>query len=877
MSSNKERVLVVDDEPQILLALEDLLSDQFDILKSTSGEQALRMVASTTDIAVVISDQRMPSMTGDELLCRLKESCPATGILLTGFADVGAVARAVNSARVFAYVTKPWNSEDLRLKIQRAVEHFRLSCDLASERQLLHDLMDNVPDAIYLKDSELRFQRVNRAFAQILGGDVESYVGKRLMDITEQQDLAARVESEELNLIASGESSLDSLQPFGTNGTQRWFSISKTPFRSYDGSTQGLIGIARDITDRRRQEQRIARLTRVYAVTSGINAAIVLIHDPKMLFAESCRIAVETGGFGVAAVLSVERQGTKLRLLSVYPGDSPVVREASPGLDSHDFSDSSVLQQLVYTRAPVILNNLDDLPDSALKATLVEHGLHSVALFPLIVDGTLLNVFALASDRERHFDVEEVKLLRELADNLSYALSHIEKTRRLEFLAYHDELTGLPNRTLLLDRLTQQIASARRNEAKLAVLVLDIARLRQVNETLGHSGGDTLLLQIARRLQDVLPKQVTLARMEGSAFAVLLPEVSDESTAAVLVQSTILQASRDSFTVNDTELRIAFRVGIALFPADSDQADSLLGKAENALKNAKARAQSYMFYAPSMNERVAEKLSLETKLRRAIELEEFVLHYQPKVDLKTGDVVGLEALIRWRDPESGLVAPGRFIPILEETGMILEVGRWALREASSQYHEWLSMGYTPPRIAVNVSAVQLAAPDFLETLFAVLDASGSQSGGVDLEITESVFVENLVDSVDKLQAARQRGLQVAIDDFGTGYSSLGYLTRLPVDSLKIDRSFIVGMADDPQEMAIVTTIISLAHSMDLKVIAEGVETAAQARLLRLIKCNELQGYLFSKPKPAEEIPAILTRKLEIAGSFKVSIGPTRAG
>jgi EAL domain-containing protein (putative c-di-GMP-specific phosphodiesterase class I) len=265
---------------------------------------------------------------------------------------------------------------------------------------------------------------------------------------------------------------------------------------------------------------------------------------------------------------------------------------------------------------------------------------------------------------------------------------------------------------------------------------------------------------------------------------------------------------------------------------------------------------------------VAEQLALETKLRRAVESDEFLLHYQPKVDLKSGSVVGLEALIRWNDPTSGLVPPGKFIPVLEETGLIRVVGSWVLERAAAQYHAWKLAGLSPPRIAVNVSALQLASRDFANTLARTLERYPDASAGIDLEITESVFVDDLTGSIEKLAFARERGIAVAIDDFGTGYSSLGYLGRLPIDALKIDRSFVVRMADDPQSTTIVTTIISLAHSLDLKVVAEGVETPHQAQLLRLLKCDQAQGYLVSCPVPAEEVIELFE------GRFNMSEPPT---
>jgi EAL domain-containing protein (putative c-di-GMP-specific phosphodiesterase class I) len=264
-----------------------------------------------------------------------------------------------------------------------------------------------------------------------------------------------------------------------------------------------------------------------------------------------------------------------------------------------------------------------------------------------------------------------------------------------------------------------------------------------------------------------------------------------------------------------------------------------------------------------MNGQVAEKLRLETKLRRALANEEFLLYYQPKVELKTGLIKGVEALIRWRDPDVGLVPPGKFIPLLEETELILPVGRWVIERAAKQYREWLGQGLTAPRIAVNVSALQLAQRDFVSSLDSTLAAYPEATAGLDIELTESVLMDDLSGNIEKLRAVKSRGLQVSIDDFGTGYSSLGYLSRLPLDALKVDRSFIDNMAEDPQQMSIVTAIISLAHSIDLKVIAEGVETAQQAQLLRLLRCDQIQGYLVARPEPAETVAKLLSGPVQI--------------
>ena len=859
----KERVLLVDDEPQVLVALEDLLSDDFVVLKADSAERALRLVETEEEVSVVVTDQRMPRMSGDELLAKLDGISDATRMLVTGFADLTAVIRAVNEGRIFAYVAKPWEPDDFRLKVQRAADHFRLAQELAHERRLLRDLMDSTPDGIYFKDAELRFLRANRPLLERLGSDPLSIVGKRLSELLHVDSDVEAAEREERSLVEGGQPVGEVTRPQKREGIQRWFSESKAPVRNAGGEVVGIVGISRDVTERKLSEARIARLTNVQALMGSINAAIVRTEDRETLLAECCRIAVEVGGLAHAGFLEVNQNAELTRMSTWSPVDAPALLEIAA-----DLVASTPLSPWVATvleqKRPVIANDVATATQLRYQKLLLDNDLHSLALFPLQRAGRVELLFGMSSKQPGFFDSEEVKLLSDVVNNISLALDHIGKTKRLNFLAYHDGLTGLPNRDLFLDRVSQQLAVGVRDGKKAAVLVVDLGRFRQINETLGRQRGDNLLVQVAERLQGVAGNVGTLARLFGNTFAVLVAPAESGSFVGLLVENEVLEALRESFMIDGTEVLASARVGIALSPADGDTAEALLGNAEAALKKAKASGQPFVFYAPMMNARVSEQLALEMKLRRAVERDEFLLHYQPKVDLKTGAMVGLEALIRWRDPDSGLVPPGKFIPLLEETGLIREVGRWVLERAALQYRTWLSAGLAPPRIAVNVSALQLASHDFVQRLERVLMHYPPGTAGIDLEITESVFVDDLDGSIAKLQAARDLGLKVAMDDFGTGYSSLSSLGRLPLDSLKVDRSFVLRMTEDPQSTSIVTTIISLAHALDLTVVAEGVETAEQARLLRLLKCEQAQGYLIARPAPAEEVVRLLGTQFNLS-------------
>jgi diguanylate cyclase (GGDEF)-like protein len=378
-----------------------------------------------------------------------------------------------------------------------------------------------------------------------------------------------------------------------------------------------------------------------------------------------------------------------------------------------------------------------------------------------------------------------------------------------------------------------------------------------VNETFGRQAGDRVLRELAQRLRAHSPEPLNLARVSPDSFALVLTGTRDAADIATTLEHCLGGALAAPFLIDGKEIRIAMTTGVAVFPPDGDDADVLFHNAEAALKRAKRTGDRILFYRAEMNARVAETLILENRLRRAIEEEQFLLHYQPKISAASGRITGLEALIRWQDPVAGLVPPGKFIPVLEETGMILDVGTWTIRKALIESRNWRLTHGGPLRIAVNVSAIQLRQRDFVDTVKRSIDGLGIAAAHLDLELTESMIMEDIEENVQKLQAVRDMGVNVAVDDFGTGYSSLAYLAKLPVNALKIDRTFVDTMAHNPHSMTLVSTIISLAHALDLKVIAEGVESEEQAKLLRLLKCDELQGYLISKPLAPGEIQDFL--------------------
>jgi diguanylate cyclase (GGDEF)-like protein len=607
-------------------------------------------------------------------------------------------------------------------------------------------------------------------------------------------------------------------------------------------------------TDIERQSQQVRRANRTLLMLSGINALIVRVRDRDELFRAACRIAVEEGDFALAWLGLVDRGTKALRMVASHGGDPLFFPQLERLLKENLLSGRGAVARAIATLQPAISNDMAADPDVVLKDSALNGGARSLAILPLVVAGEAVGVLSLNARARGFFDAEEIKLLTELAGDIAFAIDHIAKRERLDFLASYDELTGIANRSLYLERLTGLLATPGNEARKLAVLVVDIERFRSINETLGRRGGDELLKQFTERTRRHMIDPDWLARIGGDQFASIVPDMAGQGAVPHLEErmSEILSAP---FALDGLEVRVSVKVGISLYPDDGTDAATLLSNAEAALKKAKAVGEQYLFYAPEMTARVAANLTLENQLRQALEQEEFVLHYQPKVRLATGKVTSAEALIRWNDPRTGLVPPGQFIPILEETRLILEVGRWALHRAIADYLRWRAAGLPAVRIAVNVSPLQLRSRGFAAEIGQVVGIHENAAAGLELEITESVIMQDIQHNIECLEAIRALGVTVAIDDFGTGFSSLAYLSKLPVDTLKIDRSFVVDMTTGPSGMALVSTVIKLAHSLKLKVVAEGVETEEQSRLLRLLNCNEMQGFLFSRPVPAAEFEA----------------------
>jgi diguanylate cyclase (GGDEF)-like protein/PAS domain S-box-containing protein len=453
---------------------------------------------------------------------------------------------------------------------------------------------------------------------------------------------------------------------------------------------------------------------------------------------------------------------------------------------------------------------------------------------------------------------------RDLSESARKDSAARDMALQMAHAAQHDFLTDLPNRMLLNERISYAITFAQRDKKHVGVLFLNLDGFKHINDSLGHPTGDKLLQSIAARLLNCVDGSDTVSRQGGDEFVVLLSAVKRVEDVAVTARK-ILAAVEEAHSIGGNDLHISTSIGISVYPEDGRDAETLIKNADTAMYQAKDKGSlNYQFFTPAMTARAVERQSIEESLRRALAQHEFTLHYQPQVNLKTGAITGAEALIRWTDPVRGPLSPAQFIPVAEDSGLILPIGNWALRHACRQVRAWADAGLPAMTVAVNVSGLEFRNETFLQGVFAVLDETGLDPRNLELELTESVLMTRAESTASILRALREKGIKMAIDDFGTGYSSLSYLTKFPVDALKIDQSFVRQLGRSDDDTTIVTAIIAMARSLKLRVIAEGVETLKELKFLRAHHCDEVQGYYFSKPVPAEQFANLLKTGIQKA-------------
>ncbi|MCA1457424.1 EAL domain-containing protein [Bradyrhizobium sp. BRP22] len=617
--------------------------------------------------------------------------------------------------------------------------------------------------------------------------------------------------------------------------------------------------------EKARTEDQKERLTRMFAALSATNEAIMRAKSRTELFHLVCEAAVVGGNFTSTAI-ALER-----------PGDDYLENVASAGPDRERafnvrlsinaaHPEGRSLTGIAFrTRKPCISNDyLGDFgASSPFYQVLRDAGTRSGAAFPLLKHGKPIGAIIFLSSEIGAFSPELIGLLRRLAENVSFALENFdradEKARadeRIEYLASHDGLTRLPNRETFNELLRHAIEVASRHQRQFALLFIDLDRFKVINDSLGHDAGDLLLVKIADRLRGTLRSSDVIARLGGDEFVVILEET--ERADVETIAESLLSALSQPLQLSGHECHTTASIGIAMYPADGSDAKTLTKNADMAMYLAKEDGKNgFRFHSKEIKAQSIERLTLENALRRALERDQFSLHYQPKIDIASGQITGVEALLRWTHPDLGQIAPAQFIPLAEEIGLIVPIGRWVLNEACAQNIAWQRRGLRPVTMAVNLSPRQFADEHLLQDVDEALRSSGMSPALLQLEVTESVVMRNVPRAVRVLDAIQSRGIRLAIDDFGTGYSSMSLMKQFPIDTIKIDRSFVRDLARDSEDQAIAQAIISMGKALGMTVIAEGVETTEQERFLRDHGCDEMQGYLLSKPLPPRELAELL--------------------
>lgn len=631
------------------------------------------------------------------------------------------------------------------------------------------------------------------------------------------------------------------------SGEYRWFRARGDAERDLSQRATRTAGSFTDVTDRKLAEAVISR----HAMQQELIAELgqMALKNPSTAELWNHAIIVITRGLPAdfCRLLCADPDGKSLNLIAASGWDEDWSQRRS-----YDAVEETEDRFIVGVREAVIIDDFESNTRYKPSAMLRAHSVRSGAEMLICGSQDAHGVLGIYSREPEKFALDNLNFLRGIANILASSMDRSLTDERLTYLAQFDSLTGLPNRSMFLDRLWHTIAEAEIERSHTAVVFIDLDGFKLVNDTLGHGAGDQLLLQVAQRLLQHSRPTDNVGRMGGDEFTVALPHLAYPATAGAIVLK-ILAALSAPFDLSGQHVYISASAGISVYPKDGTEPDTLMKNADTAMYKAKQSGKNMLlYYEPEMQESATRRLSMETELRGALERREFKVHYQPKVSIRTGEISGFEALLRWQHPDRGLVPPTEFISILEDTGLIVPVGEWVLATVCQQLNEWQADGLPLHPIAVNLSARQFAQADLQTVIPRVLGAAGIAPGMIELELTESLLMVDSEAATKILNGFQKLGIRISVDDFGTGYSSLAYLKRFPLDSLKIDRAFIRDVTTDADGATIVLAIINLAHSLKLKVIAEGVETEAQFAFLRKHDCDEMQGYYFAKPQPAED-------------------------
>ena len=634
----------------------------------------------------------------------------------------------------------------------------------------------------------------------------------------------------------------------------------------WDWLAQTQQGLARLDQERNEAVERIQRISRLYSALSQCNQAIVRSHSEAELFERICRDVVSYGGMAMAWIGIIDQEHGRINVAASFGGGIEYLEQLEVSLDPNTPEGRGPIGLSYQSGLPYWCQDYQHAPETAYwHAHGVRYGWSSSAAIPLRRGGEIIGFFAPYSSDRNAFDPEVRELLMEMTLDIEFALKNFDREavrqqadQQVQYLAHYDVLTGLPNRSQLHERARHLLEQARISRSSMALMMLDLDHFKDINDSLGHTVGDALLSELALRLTSCLRETDLVARLGGDEFIFVLPNAG--SSEASDVARKLLELTGQAYTVGAHDLKVSASIGIAMYPDDGADVETLLQRADAAMYQVKrAGRHDFRFFTAAMQQRAARHLQLVNALRYALEREQMHVVYQPQVSLKTGRIVGAEALLRWSTPELGVVSPAEFIPAAEESGLIVAIGDWVLRQAVRQARAWLDDGLPPLVMAVNLSAIQFRTADLPSHVAQVMYEEGLPPEYLELELTEGVAVQDPQGAIATMNQLHDRGIRMSIDDFGTGFSSLSHLKKFKVYKLKIDQSFVRDISTDSEDKAIVSAIINMARSLGLTTIAEGVETQEQLEFLRQQDCDEMQGYHFSKPLLPEDFRALLER------------------
>jgi diguanylate cyclase (GGDEF)-like protein/PAS domain S-box-containing protein len=914
--NNPTVLLLVDDEPNILQALRRLFhNENYEIYLASCGDEGLEIL-SRRPVDIIISDMHMPKMSGIEFLARTVEQWPETvRILLTGYADLQSAIDSVNKGKIFYYCNKPWNDEELKLLVRKALEQKHLweerdhlSAILRMRNDEMRALNEHLEETVgqrtaqlqhtlskfdqtnsSLKEQKEKLYRLNRVYAVlnrcnhtlIRARDEDSFLYEFCQGIVVTGNyLASWIDLADDNgehpLQMQAKASFQAGDEYNDQGPP---DLVIDGYPAVIALSQGSSIISRNMAEDDRFKPWRKELLRIGCRTF----VCLLIKEGERVMGALSICAEEVDAFSdqeyklfeelvsnlAFGMITLNLRAVKDELENTLLLRNRAIEAARNGIAIADVRQPG--NPLVYANPAFTKITGYELTEVLGRSLAFLHGeeheqkelqiIQSVLRYRK-TDHTILRNFR--KDGISFWNKLDIAPIENNTGEVTHFIGIIDditelKTyqEQLEYQATHDELTGLSNRNLLNDRLNQAIASAQRHQKEIYLIFLDLDRFKIINDTLGHEAGDELLKEVAKRLQRCVRSEDTVARYGGDEFVLVLSQNVKLEEIVMIAKRLMVEITKPC-KIRDRDFLNTVSMGISIYPHDAQDKETLLKYADIAMYEAKDRGRNtFCFYTEELNQRLMQRLTLEQDLRLALKMEQFIVYYQPKVDLYTGRISGMEALLRWNHPEKGMIPPDQFIPLAEEIGLIIPIGEWVVRTACLQAKTWQAAGWAKISMAVNVSPKQLHSSHFDKSLSDILEQTGLEACYLDLEVTEGAVMEDPEKMIVMLNRLKKIGVQISMDDFGTGYSSLSYLKRFPFDNLKIDKAFVNNIPEDEGDVTLVLTIIAMAHNFNLKVIAEGVEKQEQWDFLKQKNCDQIQGYFFSRPLQAQEAENLL--------------------